>query len=128
MSKPTAPLFDPGYVVATSALMHELEPSSGELAALLTAHVHGEWGDVPAQDKRENDAAVKGGSRLLSSYRLRGRKVWIITDAETDACGPCVTGAGVCEPDKGEWHGGVHFRTDLPMRRLTTTIMRPEDY
>jgi len=123
-----APLFGLGRVVATAAVMEQLQPTSGELAALLTAHAHGEWGDVGTEDKRANDAAVKNGSRLLSSYRLRGRKLWVITDMETDACAACNAGLGTCEPDKGEWHDGLHFRTDLPMQRLSTTVMFPEDY
>jgi hypothetical protein len=34
----------------------------------------------------------------------------------------------MCEPDKGVWANGMHFRDDLPPRRPSTTVMRPEDY
>jgi hypothetical protein len=43
----------------------------------------GDWGEVCAEDKRANDAALKLGERLLSAYTLSaGVKVWIITEAD----------------------------------------------
>jgi hypothetical protein len=54
--------------------------------------------------------------------------VSIIIEAATDACWACVAGIGDCEFDKGELHGRWHFRTDLPARRLGTTVLLPDDY
>jgi hypothetical protein len=75
-----------------------------------------------------NDAALEDGGRILRVYDVRGETVWIITDAETDVCPACWAGIGACDPDKGEWHADIHFRTDLPPLRLATTVMLPSDY
>lgn len=49
----------------------------------LARHVSGDWGDVPPQDKEENELALKQGFRILSSYRDRhGTRFWIITEAD----------------------------------------------
>ena len=55
-----------------------------QMAEYLIRHMHGDWGDVPPEDDKANDQALKNGSRLLSSYD--GGKLWIITEAE-DATG-----------------------------------------
>jgi hypothetical protein len=123
-----------GRIVVTRTLLERLRIGDEDdlvvqirdLAPLLHRYASGDWGDV--SDPWVNEAALKDGSRLLSVYEVRGEKVWIITDAETNACGPCWTGVGTCEPDKGSWDGGVHFREDLPPRRLSTTVLLPEDY
>lgn len=134
---PGAALFGLGRVVVTATCLQAVARVNpgGEvgaqlvLAPLLARHARGEWGDVDPADARINWAAVKNGSRILSAYTVCGDvKVWIITDGESDACPACWTGEGTCEPDKGEWASGVHFRTDLPPRRLSTTILLPEDY
>ena len=106
----------------------DLVVEARDIAPLLERHATGDWGDVDPDDARANDAAQASGSRLLSSYRVRGEKVWVITDAATDVCAACWTGAGRCEPEKGEWQSGMHFRTDLPARRISTTVLLPEDY
>lgn len=50
---------------------------------LLMAHSHGQWGDVPAEDAKQNEFAVRNGERIMSSYALSsGVRVWIITEAD----------------------------------------------
>jgi hypothetical protein len=95
---------------------------------LLARHATGDYGELDAHDVVANRSARRNGARIMSSYQTPIGKVWIITDAETDVCEACWTGAGVCEPDKGVRTNGMHFRTDLPPRRLTTTILLPEEY
>ncbi len=97
-----------------------------DIAPLLHRHASGDWGDV--SDPWVNRAALDDGGRILSVYDVRGHTVWIITDGESDACPACWTGVGRCKPGLGEWHNGIHFRTDLPARRLSTTVLLPEDY
>jgi hypothetical protein len=48
----------------------------------LSRHVSGDWGDVCAVDKKENDRALKNGERLCSAYTITGKKVWIITERD----------------------------------------------
>ena len=68
----------------------------GALAALLQAgesplqflarHARGDWGDLEAVDKREDDPSLKNGFRLLSAYKTRlGEKLWVITEADRSA-------------------------------------------
>jgi hypothetical protein len=125
-----------GRVVVTTALLEALrigdEPDLAvqvrDLAPLLVRHESGDWGEVGPEDSRENDRAVKTGARVLSAYTVRGIRIWIMTDAASDVCPACWAGIGVCEPDRGVWSNGLHFRDDLLLSRLSTTVMRPEDY
>ena len=120
--------FSLGRIVATPGALDLLERQGVEPALLLARHVQGDFGEVNAEDRAANEAALRSGARILSAYGDRPDRVWIITDAATDACPACTAGLGRCDPDKGEWLGGLHFRTDLPERRLSTTILLPEDY
>jgi hypothetical protein len=36
---------------------------------------------VPPEDARENEASVRYGFRVLSSYQVTGERLWIITEA-----------------------------------------------
>jgi hypothetical protein len=131
------PLLELGKTVVTAALLealrvgdeHHLIVQTRDLAPLLARHEQGDWGKVDKSDARENDRAVKTCTRVLSAYTVRGVEVWIISDAASDLCERCWTGSGPpCEPEKGVWRHGVHFRPDLPSRRLSTTCLLPSDY
>lgn len=51
--------------------------------ALLSRHVHSDWGDVDAEDAKANNEAVRHGGRLFSVYNLGGSdRVYIITEAD----------------------------------------------
>lgn len=127
---------DLGRVVATPALLEDLrigdEPDlivmARDVRPLLARHSSGDWGDC--SDPWVNDAALEDGSRILSVYRVRDVDVWVMTDAASDVCPACWAGIDECEPEKGEWdeESRLHFRTDLPLRRLSTTVTRPADY
>jgi hypothetical protein len=62
--------FPLGRLVATPGAM-ELLRSAGEdlLPALLERHRSGDWGEMPAEDARENVFSVRYGFRVVSSYR-----------------------------------------------------------
>ena len=52
----------------------------------LLRHKHGDWGELCAEDRRENERALRVGSRLLSSYRTRNEdKLWIISEGDRSA-------------------------------------------
>jgi hypothetical protein len=53
-----------------------------DLAGLLARHASGDWGDLGAFDRRENDRALKTGERLFSAYDTPSGRVWIITEAD----------------------------------------------
>jgi hypothetical protein len=124
-----------GRVVVTAACLDALRVREDdpdpivmacEIAPLIRRHAAHDWGSV--SDPEANEHALLDGSRILSVYHVRGVKVWIITDAESDVCPACWTGAGICEPDLGEWVEGIHFRTDRPPQRVGTTVLLPSDY
>ena len=49
-------------------------------------HKHGDWGDLCAEDRRENERALRVGSRLLSAYATRaGERLWVITGWDRSA-------------------------------------------
>ena len=127
----TVARFQPGRVVISAALHFALDEEESVLVAgLLNRHLAGDWGDLDDLDRMMNEAAIKDGSRIVSAYNevIPGVDVYVITDAVSDVCPACWAGIGECEPDKGSWQSGTHFRDDLPPRRLATTVMRKEDY
>jgi len=48
----------------------------------LKRHANGDWGELSAEDKRENDFSLDKELRLLSSYQHGGIKIWIVTEAD----------------------------------------------
>lgn len=79
------PLFELGQVVMTSgvaALVAE-DPYGPQLLDYnIKRHASGDWGNVPKEDKEENDFAVRHGNRILSSYMLGPKKIWVITESD----------------------------------------------
>ena len=72
------PAFELGQIVATPGALAAQQP--GEF---LTRHVNREWGDVPDEDRKENECSLEHGFRLLSAYRTNaGDRLWIITEAD----------------------------------------------
>jgi len=49
-------------------------------------HSRGDWGDLDAEDAKENELSVREGFRILSNYALRtGERIWVITEADRSA-------------------------------------------
>lgn len=77
------PKFPPGQIVATPGALHALEQSGDSAASFLRRHLSGDWGEVDAHDRAENERSLKDDCRLLSAYTLSdGTKIWIITEAD----------------------------------------------
>lgn len=74
-------LFNPGQIVATQGALI-LSESGENLLAYLFRHLSGDWGDLGADDKRENEFSLKNGFRILSAYDTNSGKLWIITEAD----------------------------------------------
>ena len=75
-----------GQVLATPGALEALQEAEVQPATLLNRHQRGDWGELDADDKRLNDEAVDGESRILSAYTLpTGVKVWIITEWDRSA-------------------------------------------
>ena len=81
--------FSPGQVVTTQGAAAAV--STGYLLQCLSRHLAGDWGCCCDDDKATNEAAVEGGSRILSAYPIDPAKpskgygdntLWIITEAD----------------------------------------------
>jgi hypothetical protein len=77
----TAPL-PLGRVVATAGAL-KLLLETGELPFdYLTRHATGDWGELCAFDRRQNEMALREGYRVFSSYDISAGRVWIMTEAD----------------------------------------------
>ena len=76
------PLFDLGQLVATPGALAALEKTGQTPMEFLSRHVTGDWGDIPDEDKQENQFSLEKGFRLVSSYRTTANDVvWVITES-----------------------------------------------
>ena len=75
-------LFNPGRIVATPGAIELIGDNDERTLSYLSRHCSGDWGDVCKEDSKLNDEALKLGNRLLSSYNLEDKKVWVITEAD----------------------------------------------
>jgi hypothetical protein len=97
--------FDPGKIVMTPGAIAAMASASQQPSDFLHRHITGDWGELDAHDTRANEAAMRSGLRLLSSYKTaEGEGLWVITEAIDIEAG------------------------DDPARRATTTILLPSDY
>ena len=80
-----APVFELGLVVATPGALALAEAGAFDPAELLERHRAGDWGDLDAFDRRENEMALRSGARIFSAYQMPQGRVWIITEATDDA-------------------------------------------
>jgi hypothetical protein len=74
-----------GRVLATPGALKLLIESRGHPFDLLARHATGDWGELRAFDRRQNEIALREGYRVLSSYEMLGGTVWIITEADRSA-------------------------------------------
>lgn len=75
-----------GNIVATPGALAAFSNNGQTPLPFLDRHQSGDWGDVPDEDRRENDFSVRNGFRVLSAYKLNdGTKFWIITEADRSA-------------------------------------------
>jgi hypothetical protein len=74
-------LFPLGQIVTTAAALASLEKAAQEPTEFLWRHASGDWGDLCAEDRQENQFSLERGFQVFSSYRTRaGDELWIITD------------------------------------------------
>ena len=72
--------FELGVVCATPGAILELGPAL--IAELLGRHASGDWGELGAFDRRENELAVREGLRIFSAYETPSGRAWVITEAD----------------------------------------------
>ena len=83
------PLFRLGILLATPGALEFIQTYDIDIQALVHRHVAGDDGELCAEDKAANKAALKHDARIFSSYRCvegitdsDGGRLWIITEAD----------------------------------------------
>ncbi len=71
-----------GRVLATPGALKLLTEARTHPFDLLARHATGDWGELCAFDRRQNEIALRDGYRVLSSYEVPAARVWIITEAD----------------------------------------------
>jgi len=75
--------FPVGRVLATAGALRAFAQTGDTPAAFLRRHISGDWGELDAEDRAENERSVTCGFRLLSAYTLTdGTRIWVITEAD----------------------------------------------
>jgi hypothetical protein len=77
----TAPL-PLGRVVVTPGALRMLMEKGEHPFDYLARHAMGDWGELCAFDRRQNEIALREGYRVLSSYDVPAGRVWVITEAD----------------------------------------------
>lgn len=68
-----------GRVVATPATLNVLTEASEDPLRYLARHASG---DLDIHDRRENERSLRHGWRILSSYPVGEKVIWISTEAD----------------------------------------------
>jgi hypothetical protein len=77
------PLFPLGALVMTPGVLQAFIEAGQAPVEFLGRHILGDWGDLSFDDRKANEAAIRDGGRILSSYRtVSGVKLWVITEAD----------------------------------------------
>jgi hypothetical protein len=71
-----------GRVVATPGALNLLSEAGEDPFSYLARHATGDWGELCAFDRRQNEVALRNGYRVLSSYPVGEGCIWIITEAD----------------------------------------------
>ena len=70
-----------GRVVATPGALEVLQETGEDPLYYLARHRSGDWGELDLHDRQENELSLQHGWRILSSYPLGEKCIWIITEA-----------------------------------------------
>ncbi|MDP9457823.1 MAG: hypothetical protein M3Q49_12675 [Actinomycetota bacterium] len=71
-----------GRVLATPGALRALSEAGKDPLRLLARHALGDWGELDAHDRRENERSLENGWRVLSSYPVGDEKIWALTEAD----------------------------------------------
>jgi hypothetical protein len=71
-----------GRVVATPGALRLLMEADRQPFDYLARHATGDWGELCAFDRRQNEIALRDGYRVLSSYAVGRECVWVVTEAD----------------------------------------------
>ena len=71
-----------GKVAATPGALKLLLEEGEDPFDYLARHATGDWRDLCAFDRRQNERALREEARVFSSYDTPAGEVWIITEAD----------------------------------------------
>jgi len=71
-----------GKVLATPGAIKLLLEAGEHHFDYLARHATGDWGDLDEQDREENELSLEHGWRVVSSYPVAEKCIWIITEAD----------------------------------------------
>ena len=71
-----------GKVVATPGALKLLSEIGEDPFGYIARHAAGDWGELCAFDRRQNQIAMREGYRIFSSYETPAGCCWIITEAD----------------------------------------------
>jgi hypothetical protein len=71
-----------GKVVATPRALKAITEVGEDPLDYLARHASGDWGDLCEDDRRENERSLRHGWRVVSSYPVGKKTVWVITEAD----------------------------------------------
>jgi hypothetical protein len=71
-----------GKVLATPGAIQLLRERGEHPFDYLARHATGDWGDLCEHDRRENERSLKHGWRIVSSYPVGEKCIWVITEAD----------------------------------------------
>ena len=74
--------FPLGRVVATPGALKLLQKTGEDPRLLLARHHSGDWGELDEHDRRENQLSLQHGWRIVSSYPIGEKTIWVITEAD----------------------------------------------
>lgn len=76
-------IFALGQIFATPGAIDACQEAEADPRTYLARHATGDWGDLGAEDKAANEAALTSGARIFSAYSLpTAERLWIITEAD----------------------------------------------
>jgi hypothetical protein len=74
------PLFDLGELATTGGALAALERADSKRWSS-SRNITGNWGDIPEEDRKENQFGSESSFRLLGSYRTAAaNREWVITE------------------------------------------------
>jgi hypothetical protein len=71
-----------GRVVATPGALKLLLEAGEDPFDYLTRHATGDWGELDDHDRKENALSLRHGWRVLSSYAVGEKRIWVITEGD----------------------------------------------
>jgi hypothetical protein len=73
-------LFHPGDVLATADALRAMEFNEVTPQSLLGRHIHGDWGELPARERRGNDLrTLTEEGAIVSRFRLSDGEIVLVT-------------------------------------------------